>query len=75
MCGVTSDTQKKKEPSIVSNGCTIEEIFIWMQEKLDARNLAATLEKEVGSLDSALILNRERLSIAKSNSFIDIKQK
>ena len=75
MCEVAKDAQEKKEPSIISNGNTLEEIFNWMKKKLDARSLAITLKTEMDSLDCAQILTQERLSTAESDSFIDIVQK
>ena len=75
MSKIISDTKEKREPAVISNGLTVEEIFDWMQEKINARSLVITLENEMKSLDSTLTLNQERLSLAKSSASIDIVQK
>ncbi|MEQ1968149.1 hypothetical protein ABLA30_14235 [Xenorhabdus nematophila] len=44
---------QKKEPVIITNGNTIEEVYQWMENKLKARRAVATLANELNSLNRA----------------------
>ncbi len=44
---------QKKEPVIIANGNTVEEVYQWMEKKLDARRAVATLANELNSLNRA----------------------
>ncbi|WP_162817283.1 hypothetical protein [Morganella morganii] len=46
-------TTEKKEPIIIPNGNSVEEVYQWMEEKLEARKAVASLETQLNSLNSA----------------------
>lgn len=68
-------TTEKKEPAIIPNGNSIEEIYLWMAEKLEARKLVATLETQLKSLNSAQCTTQEQLNNASTASVINITEK
>ncbi|HDF2343768.1 TPA: hypothetical protein PC598_003387 [Morganella morganii] len=68
-------TTEKKEPAIIPNGNSIEEIYQWMEKKLEARKLVVTLETQLKSLNSAQCTTQEQLNDASSASVINITEK
>ncbi|HGN9321561.1 hypothetical protein Q4R51_19250 [Morganella morganii] len=68
-------TTEKKEPTIIPNGNSIEEIYQWMEKKLEARKLVVTLETQLKSLNSAQRTTQEQLNDASSASVINITEK
>ncbi|WP_262861642.1 hypothetical protein [Morganella morganii] len=68
-------TVEKKEPAIIPNGNSIEEIYQWMEKKLEARKLVVTLETQLKSLNSAQCTTQEQLNDASSASVINITEK
>ena len=46
-------TTKKKAPVIIPNGNSIEEVYQWMEDKLEARKAVVSLETQLNSLNSA----------------------
>ncbi|CDG20558.1 protein of unknown function [Xenorhabdus poinarii G6] len=44
---------QNKEPVIIANGNTVEEVYQWMEKKLDARRVVYTLNNELNTLDTA----------------------
>ncbi len=68
-------TTEKKEPAIIPNGNSIEEIYQWMEKKLEARKLVVTLETQLKSLNSAQCTTQEQLNNASSASVINITEK
>lgn len=59
---------EKKEPVIIPNGNSVEEVYQWMEEKLEARKVVVSLETQLASLNSAqnkafLQLEKERREI------------
>lgn len=46
-------TTEKKEPVIIPNGNSTEEVYQWMENKLEARKAVVSLETQLESLNSA----------------------
>ncbi len=68
-------TIEKKEPTIIPNGNSAEEIFLWMSKKVEAQKLVITLEAQLKSLNSARCTTQEQLDNANSASVINITEK
>lgn len=65
---------KKKEPAIMANGLTNDELFSWLKEKMEAMCELKGLEEQKASMLERLSGLNERISVIAPRSCISISQ-